>query len=107
MLKYIVVSDSMSPLIAIGDELIIEPIEKDFIFNRFDIILFNSDRGLTCHYFWHENKNIDKGLIITRNLKNGRYDNPYDKKQIIGIVKNFKINFFLKLKILLRDLITK
>lgn len=103
MIKFIVVSDSMSPLIKIGDELKIEIVSKNVKFKRFEILLFKSEFGFTCHYFWKSNDHFDKGLIITRNLKDGDHDIPFDRQLVVGIIKNFKISLFSKLKIFLRD----
>lgn len=103
MLKFIVVSDSMTPLIPVGSELIIEKIKDDREFQKFDILLFKQDEKLTCHYFWHQNKNFNPGIVTTRSLKDGSFDSPFDRKKILGVVINFKIGFFLKFKILMRD----
>jgi signal peptidase I len=103
MHKYIVVTDSMMPLIQAGAELFIEKIEDAQKLKKFDIILFSVNGKLTCHYFWHKNSHYDEGLIITRNLKNGSYDDSFGFDKIIGQVTNYKISFILKLKIFLRD----
>ena len=103
MLKFIVVSDSMTPLIPVGSELIIEKIEHGQEFKKFDILLFKFDKKLMCHYFWHQNAYYDPGVVTTRNLKDGSLDSPFSRDNIVGIVTNFKINFFTKFKILLRD----
>jgi signal peptidase I len=103
MLKFIVVSDSMTPLIPVGSELIIEKINDEHELKKFDILLFKQDGKLTCHYYWHQNKIYDPGTVTTRSLKDGSFDSPFDRKKILGVVKNFKIGFCLKFKILLRD----
>jgi hypothetical protein len=93
----------MVPLINIGNELKIQIVDKNEKFNRFDILIFKSELGFTCHYYWKTNRNLDKGLIITRNLKNGNYDIPFHRDLVIGIVKNYKIGILMKLKILMKD----
>lgn len=102
-MKYIVVSDSMTPLIPVGSELIIEKIEDNRELKKFDILLFKLDDKLICHYFWHQNKYYAPGIVTTRSLKDGSFDSPFDRKKMLGVVINFKIGFFLKFKILMRD----
>jgi len=75
-LHFKIVSDSMMPLIPIGAEIHIEKIAKQTEFKKFDILLFKQGERLVCHYFWHQNEVIDKGLITTRCLKEGRMDHP-------------------------------
>ncbi len=99
MLKLKVVSDSMMPLIPIGAMLEVEKIHEDYKFQKFDILLFQVDNKLMCHFFWHQNKYFDKDLIITRNLKDGDFDHPFPKAKVIGLVKNYKLSFFHKLRI--------
>lgn len=103
MLKFKVVSDSMSPLIPVGTEVYIRKFEMNDVLKRFDILLFKQGDRLICHYFWHENKVFDKGLINTRCIRYGGQDNPFSRSQIIGVVTNFKIGCWLRMKILIRD----
>jgi signal peptidase I len=107
MEKFKIVSDSMAPLIVIGDEIIIKKIDSNYKFKKFDIILYKQGEKLFCHYFWHQNKNFDQGFVITRSLKNGFKDYPFSHSNIIGLVQNFKIGLILKIKILMRDLLIK
>ena len=99
-----VVSDSMEPLIRIGAELSVRHINKDYKLKRFDIIIFKSELGLTCHYFWSANINLDKGFIVTRSLKKSCCDIPFSRDLVIGLVKNFKIGKILKFKIFIYDI---
>ena len=102
MIKYKVVSDSMSPLISIGDLLEIEEINEQTNLRKFDILVFKLDNKLICHYFWHENKVISSGEIITKSLKNHEEDLPFKRSDIIGRVTNFKIGPIIKIKLLFR-----
>lgn len=104
MLKYKIVSDSMSPLIPIGAEIEIRKLVDGEQLKKFDIILFKQDMRLVCHYFWHENKIFDKGMINTRCIKNLDEDHPFARTQVIGVVTNFKIGNWLKFKMIIRDL---
>ncbi len=104
MLKYRVISDSMTPLIPVGAEVCIRKLKEHEELRRFDIILFKQGNRLVCHYYWHENKVFDKGLVNTRCIKNKKEDHPFPKNQIIGVVTNFQISSWLKIKIMFRDL---
>lgn len=104
MLRFKIVSDSMTPLISVGSEIKIEKIGIQTEFKKFDILLFRQGERLVCHYFWHQNEVIDRGFITTRCLKDGKLDHPFAREMIIGRVVNFEIGFWLKLKIRLRDL---
>jgi signal peptidase I len=106
IIKYKIVSDSMTPLIPIGAEIFLEKIGEDRELKRFDIVVFEQNKQLTCHYIWHQNKNFDKGMTFTRSLKYNAEDDPFDQDKILGIVTNYKIGFFTKIKILIRDKIT-
>lgn len=98
MMKYRVVSDSMMPIIPVGAELSLEKVTL-LDLKRFDIVVFNEGSKYTCHYIWHINENVDQGAIVTRNLK-GDYDDPFHIEKVLGRVTNFKLSFWLKLKLL-------
>lgn len=100
VLKYKVVSDSMAPLIPMGAELLLEAVKPEEI-KRFDILVFQEQKSLVCHYVWHVNKIHNKGEISTRNLKNGEMDAPFGFAKVNGRVTNFKMGFFLKCRIFL------
>jgi hypothetical protein len=100
ILKYKVVSDSMTPLIPIGAELHLKKYHPGMNLKKFDILVFKENDVLMCHYFWHQNVFLDKDLITTRALKDGKLDVPFSTKQILGVVINYKINWWMKLRIL-------
>lgn len=99
MKKYRVVSGSMEPVIPVGTELFLEPVSFGDL-KKFDIIVFNDSGKYTCHYIWHINKNIDQGMIITRNLDGYRFDDPFSFEKVVGRVTNIKLPFWIKLKLL-------
>lgn len=103
MVRYRIVSDSMTPLIPIGAEVLLKDYVEGMELKRFDILVFKQKDRFICHYFWHKNRLYDQGLIVTRCLKMGSKDRPFETKEIVGIVTNYKINFFQKFKILLLD----
>lgn len=102
-LKFKVVSDSMTPLIPIGAELDLEKISDVAELKKFDIVVFVQSNQLTCHYIWHINHHFDKGTIFTRALKDDKEDLPFEYKMIVGRVKNFRLSFFTRLFLLLKN----
>lgn len=103
LIKYRIVSDSMMPLIPVGAEIKVQELRDISNLKKFEILLFKDNDRLMCHYFWHQNKKFDKGNIITRALKTGDKDLPFNKNKIVGVVTNFKISRWLEIKILLQD----
>ncbi len=99
MKKYRVVSKSMEPIIKIGDELDLEEVSL-LQLKKFDIIVFQEADKYTCHYIWHINQHFDPGLITTRNLDGYHFDDPFYFEKVVGRVKNFKLPFWIKLKLL-------
>jgi hypothetical protein len=93
----------MEPLIRVGSEIELRKIGDQEKFQLFDILVFMNNGRLICHYYWHSNEVFDRGLIVTRCLKNKNRDEPFERKNILGIVVNYKISFWMKLKILISD----
>ena len=103
-IEYKVVSDSMIPAINIGDILIVAPL--NFNIRRFDILLFKRNATLVVHYVW-KNQTSFNNSIVTRSLKNIYWDEePVEISQILGSVQNYKINSWIKFKILFLCFIT-
>lgn len=103
MIKYKVISDSMIPLIPVGAEILITPVKDASILKRFDILVFKVEDKLICHYLWHVNKVFDQGKIVTRNLKDGGCDIPFEFNKVHGRVTNFRLSGWHKFKIALGD----
>ncbi len=95
----------MSPLIPVGAIITIRKINENESLKKYDILLFKNGQRLVCHYFWRENQLFDKGFIITRSIKNMTEDLPFSKTQVLGVVTNFKIGPWLKIKMHLRDIL--
>lgn len=93
-----IVSDSMLPLIKVGDT--ISMFKKPTKLKAFDIIVFFDVDKLVCHFIWKDQKDFN-GSIITRSLKEP-YKNevPRNYKDIIGIVSSKKISSTTRIKIL-------
>jgi hypothetical protein len=88
-----VVSNSMAPIIKIGEILHVKPVTSAL--SRFDIIIFDHYGQPTCHFFWAE---TPAGQICTKSLKFlFPSDTPFEKEKLIGIVPYKKISVGYKL----------
>lgn len=96
-----VVTNSMSPIIKVGEEIVIDVGAKDL--KRFDIIVIYQNEKLICHYLWQMNKIVKPILYQTRNIW-GQTDFPIEDKDYLGKVVSHHMSFFWKLKIFLKDL---
>lgn len=97
-----VVSDSMSPLIKVGESIEVALLEAPEQLKPFDIILFEQARRLNCHFL--AKTDYINNLFITKSLKNpSASDYPLETKQILGIVTSKKISFFTKIGLLIRS----
>lgn len=87
----------MAPIIQIGDTL--EIVSKLDSIKTFDIILFKRNGHLVVHFVWR-NQIKYNSTLITRSLENFFEDEePIEIKSVVGLVTNFKISRFLKIKI--------
>lgn len=100
--KGVVVSDSMSPVIKVGEKIIVEVGNRDL--ERFDIIVILLDGKLVCHYLWAMNRIITPILLQTRSLKGSR-DFPVSFDEYLGKVVSHKLSFFNKLKIVMTSIL--
>jgi hypothetical protein len=97
-----IVTGSMEPLLPIGTEILIRL--KDHELKRFDIIVFQSDGKLICHFLWQQNKIVKPLLLQTRNLKNLGTDFPIGQTEYFGKVISHKLRFRDKLRIFLNQI---
>lgn len=97
LFKSKVISDSMVPVIQVGDEVVIDVGQEDI--KRFDIIVIFHDGKLICHYLWRKNKVVQPILLQTRNMS-GKLDFPVEMKDYLGKVINHKLSLWQKLKII-------
>ena len=97
LFKSKIISDSMVPVIQIGEEVIIDVGQEDI--KRFDIIVIFFDGKLICHYLWRKNKLVKPILLQTRNMS-GKLDYPVEMKNYLGKVVNHKLSLWQKLKII-------
>jgi signal peptidase I len=92
-----VTSDSMKPLIKVGELLTVMPVEGPL--KRFDVIVFDYHGTPFCHFFWGKLKDE---RVFTKSLKNpAQIDIPIFEKDIFGIVESKKIGIFFQIKIYL------
>lgn len=96
LFKSKVVSDSMVPVIQIGEDVIIDIGNKDI--KRFDIIVIYLDGKLVCHYLWHMNKYLKPILLQTRNMS-GKMDFPINIDDYLGKVMSHRLSFWQKVRI--------
>jgi hypothetical protein len=92
-----VITDSMVPVIKVGEAIVIAVGDMDI--KRFDIVVIYHDEKLICHYLWRKNKIITPVLLQTRNMAGG-YDYPVGLENYLGKVLSHKLSFWQKLKIL-------
>lgn len=99
-----IVSDSMEPLLKIGQEihLTASPINE---LRPFDLIVFLENHKLVCHFYWHQNRH--DGTLLTRSLKRPRSsDFPIQPDHYLGRVVGIHLSFAQKTKVILLNLLS-
>lgn len=92
-----IVSDSMVPVINVGEEILIDVKCRDL--KRFDIIVYVHDQKLICHYLWKINQIFEPRLMQTRNMQ-GQKDYPISDKEYVGKVVSHRLRWWQILKII-------
>lgn len=92
-----IVSDSMVPVINIGDKITVEVGCRTI--ERFDIIVFWSQGKLVCHYLWAMNKRVEPLLLQTRSTQYGEKDFPIEWGDYLGKVVSHRLSSWDKIKI--------
>ena len=95
-----IVSDSMVPIINIGDTISVDV--GCMKLDRFDIIVFWSEGKLICHYLWAMNRRVEPILLQTRSTLYGEKDNPIGFNDYLGKVVSHRLSTWDKIKIFLR-----
>lgn len=95
-----IITDSMSPVIKVGEEIVVEVLSGDL--RRFDIIVFKQDDKLICHYLWGLNQEVEPRLMQTKSLK-GDKDLPIKPEDYLGKVVSHKLSLWRKLRILFKQ----
>jgi hypothetical protein len=90
----------MAPLLPVGCSIEVAPMNRAP--KPFDLLVFYDQKlqALVCHYVKWVNESFGK-QITTASLKTGLEDLPFSTDDVLGIVTNYKISFFRKLKLLL------
>lgn len=99
------VSNSMEPILKVGNEYRVEPIQYDNI-KRFDILVFRKDDVLIAHCVTHVNTIPDfsgNRTVVTCGINNKWEDYPVLEKDILGLI-DYKIPFGIKAKLILPQL---
>jgi signal peptidase I len=95
-----IVSDSMIPVLNIGDRITVEVGCKKL--ERFDIIVFWGEGKLICHYLWAMNRRVEPILLQTRSTRYGNKDYPIGFEDYLGKVVSHHLTAWGKIKIFLR-----
>ena len=83
-----IVSDSMSPLIKVGER--VEVSYKDH-YKSFDVVIYHHRDGrLICHYIWQKSR-LEEGSYLLRSLKGTAFDLPVALEKILGHVTGKKL----------------
>lgn len=92
-----VVTNSMVPVIQIGEEIIVDVGDREL--KTFDIVVIYLDEKLVCHYLWQINKFLKPILLQTRNMS-GRLDYPVSIEDYLGKVLSHRLSLWQKIRIL-------
>lgn len=85
-----IASDSMQPLLKVGTEVEIVPVRE---IDRFDLLVFQYQGRLTCHFVWTLNFIGDPPTITTRSLKNPLEDDlPVPLEFVLGKVISHQLD---------------
>jgi hypothetical protein len=103
-----VISDSMEPVLRVGEQMQIEPVGDLSSIKRFDIVVVHIGDRLLCHFVWHINRVGSRTTVSTRSLKDFLHnDIPMDLDNILGKVSNRKIPMHTRAKIIVQNFIRK
>jgi hypothetical protein len=102
-----IISDSMYPLIKVGEKVTVCHYINEKQLTRFIPVLYWDGSKLICHYFWNKSRmtNADgKQTILTRSLKENKInDIPVPTEHILGIVVGKKVSFTTQVLILINN----
>ncbi len=100
-----IVSDSMEPLIRIGDRVRVECVDTIKSIKPFDIVIFLNQDKLFCHFVWNISIGEKSAQILTRSLKNPHHnDLPTTPDQILGRVLHPQLSRRTRLWLILKTL---
>lgn len=93
-----VVTNSMEPVVMVGEEIVVRVGEQNL--KRFDIIVIYLHDRLVCHFLWQKNSLVKPILLQTRNMRGGT-DYPVGQDEYLGKVISHQINWWRKIKFLI------
>jgi hypothetical protein len=99
----VIVSDSMEPLIKVGEKISAEVGNQDL--KRFDVVVIFVSGKLICHYFWAKNRLVEPILFQTRDLRYGGRDNPVSFDDYLGKVVSHKLSLMDKIRIIVKEIL--
>jgi len=92
----------MSPILEIGDKIIVEKVNQLNELRQFDILVFMDNQKFICHYLWHINRVGKEITLSTRSLKEiYKSDTPFSANSLLGKVIGIKISTFTRIRILI------
>lgn len=100
--KGVIVSDSMTPLIKVGDKIIVEVGCRDL--RRFDVVVILVNGKLVCHFLWAMNRIVEPILFQTMNLKHAGKDFPVSFEDYLGKVVSHKLSRRDQFRIMLKKI---
>lgn len=98
--QFQVISGSMQPLIPVGATIKVISLSRlGRPLRRFDIVVFFQQNYLICHLVHHINQlQLGDKKYVTRPLRKTYDDLPISEADILGVVENYKVSNFEKLR---------
>ncbi len=99
-MAFTVATGSMEPLISAKSEIIVAAAKN--LPEKFDIVVFEKNNELICHYVWHVNElphSNGERIINTRGLNTKWDDLPVLESEVLGKVVSHKIGGLTRLRI--------
>lgn len=81
--RFRVISGSMAPLIAVGDEIVVERASVD-VLRRGDIVLYTVDGAFHTHRLLARRRRGDATLLVTKGDASLNPDQPWSEEQLLG-----------------------
>lgn len=97
LFKGVIVSDSMEPVLKVGEKIVIDIGNMDI--KRFDIIVFYLEGKLIAHYLWDLNQRVEPILFRTRSFKYGNLDHPIGYELYMGKVISHRLSNWDRAKV--------
>jgi hypothetical protein len=102
-----IMSDSMSPVLKVGESYLVSKIERDYKPKKFEILIYWNGEKLIAHYFNEIARlaETNEDVWIFKSIKSkNKEDFPVRPESIVGIV-NKKISVYFRLIIQIRNIL--